>query len=136
MGTTTGNPTWEDYPSTTTPVTATALENIEAALDQHTLDIEAAGSLPISTVVLTTGSLANNAHQQMTATMTPSFAVGKVVTSVPARVRLYATEAQRTADLGRNAGSDPVGNHGLLLDLLTTTTALSFVIAPSAVGFG
>lgn len=33
MGARSGNPLWEDYPSTDTPVTATALENIETALD-------------------------------------------------------------------------------------------------------
>lgn len=33
MGTASGNPTWQDHPSTATLITAAALENIEAALD-------------------------------------------------------------------------------------------------------
>lgn len=33
MGAKSGNPTWVDYPSTSTPITAAALENIEEALD-------------------------------------------------------------------------------------------------------
>lgn len=32
MGTPSGNPTWQDFPSTDTPVTADALNNIEAAI--------------------------------------------------------------------------------------------------------
>lgn len=33
MGTASGNPTWQDHPSTATLITAAALENIETALD-------------------------------------------------------------------------------------------------------
>lgn len=33
MGIATGNPTWEDFPSTNTPITADSLNRIEAAID-------------------------------------------------------------------------------------------------------
>lgn len=51
-------------------------------------------------------------------------------TDVPARVRVYASEAQRLADLDRNIGVDPLGDHGLLFELITTPEDLSYTLSP------
>lgn len=60
----------------------------------------------------------------------PSVRVIKVLTNHPARVRVYATEAQRDADLLRSIGVEPVGNHGRLFELVTSLTNLSYTLTP------
>lgn len=42
----------------------------------------------------------------------------KITVDQPCRVRLYATQAQATADLSRTQGTDPTGNHGCLLEVV------------------
>lgn len=39
------------------------------------------------------------------------------------RARLYASTAQRTADLARAVGTDPTGDHGLLLEVIVEAGA-------------
>lgn len=51
-------------------------------------------------------------------------------TDVPARVRMYASADQRDADLDRNIGVDPLGDHGLLFELITTPEDLSYTLSP------
>ena len=63
-------------------------------------------------------------------TVFPSWRAFKIETSRPARVRMYATIAQRTADVSRAVGTDPTGNHGLLLELVTSTGFLTYVLSP------
>lgn len=47
----------------------------------------------------------------------------KISTNKRARVRAYGDAAARTADLSRGIGTDPTGDHGLLLDYANTTAA-------------
>jgi hypothetical protein len=47
-------------------------------------------------------------------------------------VRLYGTASARDADASRVVGTDPVGAHGLLLELVTTSLTLDFPSAPPA----
>lgn len=42
---------------------------------------------------------------------------------------------QRSADLSRPVGTDPTGNHGVLLDLELTPGKLEYVITPSVALF-
>jgi hypothetical protein len=51
-------------------------------------------------------------------------------TDIPARVRIYASAAQRTADLSRRIGVTPIGDHGLLFELVTTLEDLSYTLSP------
>lgn len=60
----------------------------------------------------------------------PSVRVFKVSTNHPARVRIYATEAQRDADLLRSIGVEPAGNHGRLFELVTSLAILSYNLTP------
>lgn len=59
-----------------------------------------------------------------------SFRIMRVATSSPARLRLYATTEQRDADADRDVGTDPEGNHGLYLELVTTPELLLFDLTP------
>lgn len=60
----------------------------------------------------------------------PSIRAFKIETDIPARVRIYATEAQMTADLGRAIGTKPSGDHGRLFEFVTTAVDLSWTLTP------
>jgi hypothetical protein len=47
----------------------------------------------------------------------------KLSTNKRARVRMYGDTAARAADVARGIGTDPTGDHGVLLDYANTTTA-------------
>lgn len=51
-------------------------------------------------------------------------------TDIPARVRIYPTVEQRLADLDRRIGQSPLGDHGLLFELVTTEEDLSYTLSP------
>lgn len=50
-----------------------------------------------------------------------------------ARIRIYASEAQRDADLGREVTTLPSGNHGVLLDLVLQSDT-HWDISPQVLG--
>lgn len=54
----------------------------------------------------------------------------RIQTDRPARVRLYATPAHRDSDAPRVVDTDPIGDHGLMLEYVTTPLVLSAVLAP------
>lgn len=55
----------------------------------------------------------------------------KIKTSRPARVRMYPTADQRDADLPRGVGiKPPAGNHGRLLEVVTTAAFLELFLSP------
>lgn len=83
-----------------------------------------------TTKIHTTAALATGAIENSTLTVSPGWRAFKMSTSRPARVRVYSTATQRTADATRAVGTDPTGNHGLLLELITTAAALSYVLSP------
>ncbi|MBD1864185.1 MULTISPECIES: hypothetical protein [Trichocoleus] len=53
-----------------------------------------------------------------------------VTSSAPVRIRLYRSEAYRVADLNRAIGTDPSGEHGLILDLVLQAGNLDWDLAP------
>lgn len=58
--------------------------------------------------------------------------VMRVAPSNAARVRLYGTAAHRDADAGRPVGTDPTGDHGLMLEVITTLGIPAITMAPEA----
>jgi len=85
--------------------------------------------------VLSTAALAASAGESGTVILAKGFRVIRLTTNRPARVRLYATEIQRDADIGRSELVDPVGNHGLVMEILTTTTVLTLDLSPVPQGY-
>lgn len=78
-----------------------------------------------------TASLAANASENDDVTTLPRSAkLYSINTNRPARVRAYSTSAHRTADAARAVGTDPTGNHGCLLDLVTTAAMLTVDLSP------
>ncbi|MCA9344564.1 collagen-like protein [Candidatus Saccharibacteria bacterium] len=79
--------------------------------------------------------LDNDAHDSGTITMAPAWRILKVESNVAARVRLYANTSYRDADVNRTIGDDPTGDHGLLMDFVTTSGQLSWVLSPLIDGY-
>jgi hypothetical protein len=94
-----------------------------------------AAGAPREDVSKTTASLADQASETGVITMATGYRISKIVTSVPARVRLYATAAKRDADATRAIGDDPTGDHGLMLEYITATGLLSAALSPMVDGY-
>ena len=88
-----------------------------------------------STTAKTTASLAAGAQETGAVLLAAGYRVYRVDTDRPARVRLYTTAAQRDADAGRALGTDPTGDHGLLLEVATTSSLLGLDMSPVVDGF-
>jgi VCBS repeat-containing protein len=59
----------------------------------------------------------------------------KIQTSRPAWVRVYSTPAHQTADAARSQTADPTGEHGVLLEVITTSGNLTLDLNPAAMVF-
>jgi hypothetical protein len=77
-----------------------------------------------------TSSIASGAYETDEIEWAPAVRVFKIATDVPARVRIYATAAQRDADVSRQTGTKPIGNHGRLFEFVTTATILEWTLTP------
>lgn len=78
-----------------------------------------------------TAVLAVGASENYTLELYPSVRLWKIVTNRPARVRLYPTPAHMLADASRGLGVKPQGNHGRLLEVVTTTQFLELLLSPA-----
>lgn len=79
----------------------------------------------------TTGLLQLGASENITvAGLGPAARLLSVSTDVPARLRVYASAADRTADANRPLGTDPTGDHGLMLEYVTAPSQLSGRLSP------
>lgn len=83
-----------------------------------------------ATVTYTTASLATNATETGTVTMAIGYRLLHIATDKAARVQIYSTTAARTADASRPIGTDPTGNHGLMLEYVTTASVLAADLSP------
>ena len=86
------------------------------------------------TVTGTTSSLADAAEADLDITGFKSYALLAITTDRAARVRLYVTDATRTADASRAEGVDPTSDAGLIAEVITTG-AETVIISPGAFGF-
>ena len=86
------------------------------------------------TVTGTTSSLADAAEADLDITGFKSYALLTITTDRAARVRLYVSEATRTADASRAEGVDPTSDAGLIAEVITTG-ADTVIISPGAYGF-
>lgn len=88
-----------------------------------------------SDVNYTMGSaLVTNASAAADIPLGKSFVIFQVTTDDSVRIRLYTTPAKRDADVSRAVGVDPPPNSGLLLELVTSSTNLSYHLSPTVIG--
>ena len=80
----------------------------------------ATGGYSRTTASKTTGSLANLAVETGTVTVAKGYRALYLTVDRACRVRLYTSSAKRTADAGRAPGTDPSGDHGVMLDVVMT----------------
>lgn len=87
------------------------------------------------TVSIVTTSIALNETWTGEVTLSPGYRLLRVETTVPARVRAYTSAADRTSDATRSVGIDPTPPHGVILDLVTTASVLSWWTNPAVDGY-
>lgn len=94
------------------------------------------GAAPRQDTMYATASLNTGADEIGTVLLARGWRMIAVATDRPARVRLYATAAQRDADRGRDvaADPDPATDHGVTLEVVTSATLSSLALAPEVVG--
>lgn len=94
-----------------------------------------AGLQTRKTVTVTTGSLANNASANVNITnAAKSYALLKIETDKAAWVRLYVSDATRTADASRTQSTDPASDAGVVAEVVTSG-AQTVLISPGSIGF-
>lgn len=87
-----------------------------------------------SSIAGTTSSIANNASATLNVTGFKSYALLSIQTDRAAWVRLYSTDAARTADSSRTQGVDPSPNAGVIAEAITSGAA-TVLFTPAALGF-
>ncbi len=90
------------------------------------------GGITARTYVYTSAELNDDEVAVDVLTMEQHMAVSRIVTDVPARVRMYASEAARDADELRAIGVSPTDDHGLAVEVVTTVGDLDLTISPAA----
>lgn len=111
-------------------VGSTVTATDDAANDRTVVTIAGASAPARQSTGITTTSIADGAMTTGTVTLSKSYRLIRIVTDRPARVRLYTTSAKRDADSPRTAGSMPTGDHGLVVDLVTTSGDLDWDLSP------
>ena len=87
------------------------------------------------TVTITTGSLATNASETGVKDIASGYRVLRIATDKAAWVRLYTTVAKRNADSGRLITADPSGDHGVVVEGVTSGALLGFDTSPVPQGY-
>ena len=82
-----------------------------------------------------TASLANNASGNIYIIGFQSYGLYKVYSSHAAWIRIYTTDAARTADASRTRGTDPTPDAGVVAEVITTTADQTVKIAPAVLGY-
>lgn len=122
------------HPQYLTPASADAAYEpagtVGAALAAAEAYVDAGRWPSVAPLSVTTPTLSSGASWASTISGPAGFRLLNIATSAPARVRVYVTVAQRDADVARPTGTDPAGDHGCLLDFVTTTGDLAWSLSP------
>lgn len=85
--------------------------------------------------IITTAALGVGGREVGLVQLAPGYRLYRLVTSVPARVRLYTSVAKRDADVSRSIVTASVADSGLVLDYVTTASFLGGDLSPVIGGF-
>jgi hypothetical protein len=86
------------------------------------------------TLTGTTGIIADQSTTNVNITGYKGYLLYKVETSAAAWVRIYVSNAARTADQGRDQGQDPLTGAGVVAEVITTGNETVLVV-PGVIGF-
>lgn len=107
-------------------------DNFTELYEQSTNSSSLLQSRSIATGI--TASLANNARGNLNIAGFKSYALLAIQTDRAARVRIYANNTTRSADVGRLETSDPAPGAGVIAEVITTG-AQTVLVSPSAIGY-
>ena len=93
------------------------------------------GFVARTTTSHTTASLPSNNTENVSLTLKPGYRALCIETDKAARVRAYDSTASRTADAARPVGVDPTGVHGVIFDVVTTASTLTWWLNPVVDGY-
>lgn len=86
-------------------------------------------------LTFTTATLATAAGESGDVTLALGYRIMRIDTTRAARVRFYTTPAKRSADILRTATDDPEGDHGCVVEVLTTAELLGLDTSPVPQGY-
>ena len=92
-------------------------------------------AITTSSTSFTSTSIASSSVLSTTIPIGKTFIMSRLTTNIPARIRMYVSTATRDADVNRAVGTTPTGNHGLILEMITTTGILDYYISPAVVAY-
>jgi hypothetical protein len=93
------------------------------------------GLLGRISVLNNSASLANGASSNIDITGYKSYTLLKVQVSVPAWVRIYSTDAARTADSSRTETEDPATSSGVIAEFITSSNNQIISLTPAVIGW-
>ena len=85
-------------------------------------------------IAATTATLTNNTRGNLNITGFKGYLLFKIESSHSAWIRIYTTDAARTADVGRLEDVDPGSNSGVITEVVTSSSQ-TITIAPGVIGF-
>jgi len=88
-----------------------------------------------TTITQASPSLVTGAVWQGSIGLPPGYRLYRVQTDRAARVRVYTTATAQAADAARPIGTSPTGDHGLLLEYVTTAGVLAADLSPLVDGY-
>lgn len=98
-------------------------------------DPRIASSIDLTRQTLTqTITVAAGSEASVNLALDKAFTIWKLSTNKAARIRLYATTADRTADESRAVGVAPAAGVGLITEVITTASLLSIPMTPPQLG--
>lgn len=107
-------------------VAATEVTGLTAFVDAR----PARSALATDTLAVTSGSLTTNQSSILVLSVVGAGVFTKLQTSAAARVRIYLNNTYATADLGRGVDVELTGEHGCLLEAVTTSGNLTLDLSP------
>ena len=118
------------------------ITGINNSLTQITTRLAALEALPAPTNISWHSTTINssiptitaNSSYDLTIAIANVFNLIKVSSNVAGRLRIYLSTSQREADRSRLSSVDPIGNHGLLLEIIFTSSLLSIDLSPTVFG--
>lgn len=92
-------------------------------------------TLPTRTTVTVDAELAPDASEDLDVPLAAGYRLYRVSLSHAARLRLYASAAGRTLDAERAIGEPLAGDHGLVLEYVSTPELLEATLSPLVDGY-
>lgn len=83
---------------------------------------------------VTTTNLASNENYLSGIAIAKSFVLVKASSNKPTRIRLYSKADKQAQDLNRNIGVKPLGQHNLILEVVTALNSLNHALSPQVIG--